>query len=92
MTVTIKIVGDLRRFVDAETVEVCDTGCSLGTALDELIRLYPDVGSQLFDPQGRLHYASVLAARGRQLAWPADEGVFIEDGDELLLTRFHAGG
>lgn len=89
---SIRLLGDLRRFVDSETVEVHDRGCSAGTAVDGLVRLHPKLGEELFDSQGRMHYASVLMARGRQLCWPQDRDEFIEDGEELLLTRFHSGG
>ena len=92
MSVTIKVVGDLRRFVEGETIEVCDAGCSLGVALERFLCLYPQIGRELFDEHGRLHYALVLATGGRRLSWPQDRDVSMEDGQELLLTRFHRGG
>ena len=92
MSVTIRVVGDLRRFVEGETVEVCDAGCSLGAALEHLVCLCPQISGELFDEHGRLHYALVLATRGRRLSWPQDRDVSMEDGQELLLTRFHRGG
>lgn len=92
MPVKVRILGDLRRFIDSEIVEVDGAGCSSATALDELVRRYPRVGTELFDDKGRLHYAIFLRANGRPVAWPQDKDEPIDDGGELLLTRFHSGG
>ena len=34
----------------------------------------------------------VLMISGRTAVWPQDKDRVIEDGGELLLTRFHSGG
>jgi molybdopterin converting factor small subunit len=92
LSVRIRLVGDLCRFVDSDTVEIDGSGCSLGAALDELVRRYPRLGEELFDGQGSMHYAVVLVTGGRPVTWPRDRDRLIEDGGELMLTRFHAGG
>ncbi len=92
MSVKIRLVGDLRRFTESESIEIAGGERSLGAALDELVRLNPRLGKELFDEKGRLHYAMVLVASGRTAVWPRDKDMMIEDGGELMLTRFHAGG
>ena len=92
MSVKVRLIGDLRRFVDSEALKIGREGCSLGVALDELARLYPRLGAELFDGQGRLHYAVVFTIDGRRAIWPDDKDRLIEDGGELMLTRFHSGG
>lgn len=92
MVVTVRVVGDLRRFVQADTVELDGAAYTLGGAVDELVRCNPRLGEQLFDRDGRLHYATVLALNGRPATWPRDRESVIGDGGELMLTRFHSGG
>lgn len=95
MAVTFKIVGDLRRFAENDIVEF-ETGapgeCNLGTAVDELVRRNPRLEAELFDEQGRLRYTSLLVLDGRSAAWPQDKDMPIEDGAEVVLTRFYSGG
>jgi hypothetical protein len=92
VSVRIRLIGDLCRFVDVETIEIDGDGCTLGEALDELVRRRPRLGRELFDDQGRLHYALVFTISGRRAMWPEDRDRLIEDGAELMLTRFHSGG
>ena len=92
MPVTIKLMGDLRRFADSETVEIACGGCTLGAAIDEVVRRHPRLGEQLFDDQGRLRYTTLLIVAGHSATWPQDRDRLIEDGGELLLMRFVAGG
>ena len=92
MSITIRVLGDLRRFTSAETTEIEGTGWSVGSALDELVRRNPSLAGAMFDAEGRLHYAIFLRAGGRPVAWPQDKDSLIDEGDELLLTRFHSGG
>lgn len=92
MAITVRLVGDLCRFVDGDTVEIDGGARSLSVALDELVRRHPRLGRELFDDQGRLHYALVLMIGGRRATWPDDRDRLIEDGGELFLTRFHSGG
>lgn len=92
MSIRVRVVGDLSRFTDGDELEIEGSGWSLGAALDELTRRYPGLGREIFDAQGRMHYALVLVANGRPAAWPDDRDKAIEDGGELLVTRFHSGG
>lgn len=92
MAVTIKLIGDLRRFADSEAIEIAEAGCTLGEAMDELVRRYPGLGLQLLDAQNRLRYTTLLIVDCRALTWPQDRDVLIEHGGELLITRFVAGG
>ncbi len=92
MPVKVRIIGDLVRFVDSDNLELDGAECSLGAAFDELGRRFPRLGRELFDDRGRLHYAMVLMISGRTAVWPQDKDTVIEDGGELLLTRFHSGG
>ena len=92
MPVTIRLMGDLVRFTDAEAVEIVSGDSTLGEVLDEVTERYPALGSQLFDDQGRLRYTTLLVLGGRSLAWPADRGEPVGDGVELLVMRFMAGG
>jgi len=92
VAIRVRLIGDLRRFVESEIVEIESGGCTLGAALHELARLHPRLGRELFDDQGRLHYAVVLMTSGRRALWPEDSERLVENGGELLLTRFHTGG
>jgi hypothetical protein len=60
--------------------------------VEELVRRNPRLGEQLFDREGRLHYATVLALDGCAAGWPQDRDTVIGDGAELMVTRFHSGG
>jgi molybdopterin converting factor small subunit len=94
MPVRVRLIGDLRRFVDADVVEieVEDGKCTVGAAFDEMVERYPRLRAQLLDDKGRLHYAMTMATGGRRISWPHDRDELIEDGGELMLTRFHSGG
>jgi hypothetical protein len=41
---------------------------------------------------GRLKYTSLLVLNGQTAAWPQDKDKPIEDGAEVVLTRFYSGG
>ena len=92
MAVTVRVLGDLRRFVQAGTVALDGASYTLGGAVDELVRRNPRLAEQLFDREGRLFHATVLAFDGRVAGWPQDRETIIADGGELVLTRFHSGG
>jgi hypothetical protein len=92
VAVTVRIVGDLSRFVQAHSLELKGARYTLGSAVEELVRRNPRLGEQLFDREGRLHYATVLALDGCAAGWPQDRDTVIGDGVELMLTRFHSGG
>lgn len=95
MAITVKVVGDLRRFVENDTVAIemgVPGDCSLETAVDMLVRQNPRLASELFDQQGRLRYTSLLILNGRSAAWPQDKDRPIEDGAQVVLTRFYSGG
>jgi molybdopterin converting factor small subunit len=92
MPITVRVLGDLSRFTGGNSLEIEGSGWSPGAVLQELIRRYPGLGREVFDEQGRIHYALVLMADGKPVAWPNDKDRPIEDGGELLMTRFHSGG
>lgn len=92
MSLRVRLIGDLRRFVEADAIDIEGGARTLGGTFEEMGRLYPRLSGQLFDDRGRLHYAVVLMIGGRRVSWPADRDEVIEDGGELLLTRFHSGG
>ncbi len=94
MAITVKVVGDMRRFAENDTVEfdAGSGGCRLETAVDELVRQNPRLAGELFDEQGRLRYTSLLLLNGQSAAWPQDKDRLVENGAEVLLTRFFSGG
>jgi hypothetical protein len=92
VAITVRVLGDLSRFITAETTEMEGAQWSVGSALDEFVRRNPGLGDAMFDAQGRLHYAIFLRTGGRPVAWPQGRDQVIDDGGELLLTRFHSGG
>ena len=92
MSIRVRLIGDLRRFVESDMIEIGSGRCSVAAAFDEIVERYPRLGRELFDDQGRLHYAMVLKTGGRRIFWPQDRDESIEDGGELMLTRFHSGG
>lgn len=92
MAIRVRLVGDLRRFADSDPIEIEGGGRTLAATLEELKRLHPRLGRELFDDQDRLHYAVVLVTDGRRALWPEDRDRLLEDNGELLMTRFHTGG
>jgi len=86
------VLGDLRRFTSGEFTEMEGEGWNVGRALEELMRRNPGLREAMFDEQGRMQHAIVLRVGGRPAAWPKDRDTTIDDGTELLLTRFHSGG
>lgn len=92
MPITVKLVGDLRRFVDSDLIELEDGPRTIAQAFAELSGRYPRLDRELFGGKGQLHYASVLMISGRVVGWPKDREAVIEEGGELLITRFHSGG
>ena len=95
MAITVKVIGDLRRFAVNDVVELepgASGGLDLGAAVGEFVRMNPELATELFDEQGRLHYTSLLILNGRSAAWPQDKDKSVEDGAEVVLTRFFSGG
>jgi hypothetical protein len=92
LAVTVRVVGDLRRFADGDTFEVADGPCTIRAAVNEVIGRNPELSAQIFDREGRLQYGMVLSLNGRTANWSSERDIQIENGDELLLTRFHSGG
>lgn len=92
MSVRVRLMGDLRRFVESDVIEIDAGGYSVAAAFDEIVKRHPRLGRELFDDQGRLHYAMALTMGGRRIFWPQDRDELIEDDGELMLTRFHSGG
>jgi hypothetical protein len=92
VAITVRVLGDLRRFIPEECTEMEGVGWSVGRALDELVRRDPRLQMAMFDAQGRMQHAIVMRVDGRPVTWPKDKDTLIEDGGQLLLTRFHSGG
>jgi hypothetical protein len=92
VAITVRVIGDLGRFTSSDITQMAGPGWTVGSALDELVRRNPGLQTAMFDAEGRLHYAIFLRSAGRPVVWPQDSDHVIEDGGELLLTRFHSGG
>ncbi len=92
MSITAKLLGDLSRFTDSPTITLEEGPRSLDQVLEEVVRRYPLLRAQLFDDQGSMRNSLLLVAGGRSLEWPGDKGCAIEDGSELLVMRYLAGG
>ncbi|MBN1322050.1 MAG: MoaD/ThiS family protein [Thermoleophilia bacterium] len=92
MAVNIRLIGDLRRLAGAESVELEGPGWSIGTAVDEVVRRCPRLGESFFDEGGGVRYSGLVVRNGRPVIWPRDRGLAVDDGDELVLMRFMAGG
>lgn len=92
MPITVRLMGDLGRFTESPTVELEGGRRSVAEVLEELIRRYPPLQTELFVDPAKLRSAVLVVMGGRPFNWPADKGVMIEDGSELLLMRFLAGG
>lgn len=92
MAVNIRLIGDLRRLAGVESVELEGPDWSIGAAVDEVVRRCPRLGESFFDESGGVRYSGLVVRNGRPLTWPRDRDLVIEDGDELVLMRFMAGG
>ena len=62
MPISVRVLGDLRRFIAAETTEMEGEGWSVGRAIDELARRNPPLRDAMFDSHGRMQHAIVPAA------------------------------
>ena len=49
MSITAKLLGDLSRFADSPTITLAGGPRSLGQVLEEVVRRYPSLRTQLFD-------------------------------------------
>jgi len=57
-----------------------------------VIRRFPRLGESFFDEKGGVRYSGLVVRNGRPVTWPRDRDVAVDDGDELVLMRFMAGG
>ena len=91
MAVLVRIPTALRKLAEgSETVRV--EGSTVGAALSELQRVYPDLVAQLVDEQGAVRRFVNLFANDEDIRFLDDLGTALEDGDELSIVPAIAGG
>jgi molybdopterin converting factor small subunit len=90
MGVKVNLHLTLRRYAnDQEAVEV--EGQTVGECLRNLVKMFPGLGSNIFDKKGGLNniveiYLNMQSAYPNELVKP------VKDGDEIHVTMMLAGG
>jgi molybdopterin converting factor small subunit len=74
---------------DQETVFV--EGRTVGECLKQLIQLFPDMKSALFDEKGKLRNHIEIYVNAES-AYPEELKKPVQDGDEVFITVMLAGG
>jgi molybdopterin converting factor small subunit len=72
-----------------ESVEV--QGQTIGECLKDLIRLYPPLGKEIYDKDGKLSGLMEVYLNGAS-AFPDELAKPVRDGDKIQLVYFLAGG
>ena len=90
MSIKIHIHVTHRRHTNGQkTLEV--EGNTVGEALKNFVTLYPGMGKELFDKNGKLlHYIEIYL--NKVSAYPGELEKSLKDGDELQIITFLAGG
>lgn len=90
MSIKIHIHVTHRRHTQGQkTVEV--RGKTVGEALNQFIALYPGMKDELFDKKGKLlHYIEIYL--NNTSAYPGELEKPVQDGDEIQIITFLAGG
>ncbi|HEY3396846.1 MAG TPA: MoaD/ThiS family protein [Armatimonadota bacterium] len=91
MSLTIHLSAPLRPFAEGQAT-VSAAGDTVGEALAALVAAYPDLGDQLFDPQGALLSEPALYLNDDPLRLQEGLGTLVEDGDQLTLIAPLAAG
>ncbi len=72
-----------------ETIEV--EGTTVGEALNNFVIKYPGMKDELFDKKGKLlHYIEIYL--NKKTAYPGELEKTLNDGDEIQIIMFLAGG
>ena len=90
MSAKLNIPHALRQYTDSQGVVEVD-GNTVGQCLDHLIRLFPDIGKEILDGDGKLHdyidvYVNGESSYLEKLAKP------VKSGDELYILFIIDGG
>ncbi|WP_299983669.1 MoaD/ThiS family protein [Desulfobacula sp.] len=90
MTVKIHIHITHRQHTNGQkTIEV--EGTFVGEALNNFVALYPGMKNEIFDKKGELlHYIEIYL--NKKSAYPGELEKQVEDGDEIQIITFLAGG
>ncbi|MCD4719564.1 MAG: MoaD/ThiS family protein [Desulfobacula sp.] len=90
MSIKIHIHVTHRRHTNGQkTIEV--EGTSVGEALNNFVALYPGIENELFDKKGKLlHYIEIYL--NKESAYPGELVKKVNDGDEIQIITFLAGG
>lgn len=90
MTVNIHIHVTHRQYTDGkETIEA--EGSTVGEALSDFIRQYPEIKKEIFDDKAQLlHYIEIYL--NGESAYPGELKKAVKDGDDIQIIAFLAGG
>ena len=90
MSIKVNIHTTHRRYTDGQSVVEVE-GNTVGECLGALIERYPGMKEALFDKQGKLLNIMEIYVNGKS-AYPKEMTRKINDGDEIHLVFFLAGG
>ena len=87
----LRIPEDLRRFCDGQ-MEVTHRGTTIGAALENFCREYPDVRDRLFDEQGAVYSHLLIILNDQLLDRSAALEVSVAEEDTIEIYVAASGG
>ncbi len=92
MAVKVRFIAPLKDFTGTEIVELDGSFDTFEKVMTEVLSLYSRLKGELFNADGLIGYACHFMLNGKRVSWPEDKDISIDDGAELILMRFIAGG
>ena len=90
MSVRIRIHRNLRHLTDDKSVVIAE-GNNVGECLDDLVKKFPDIYTELFNGKGKL-LKHVEIYVNSESSYPEELAKPVNDGDELSIIIMIAGG
>src|SRR5437588_7594730 len=88
---SINIPGPLRSLVDGKG-SITVTGKSVGDALGDLTRQYPDLKRHLYDDSGRLRAFVNVYVNDQDIRYLEKDNTPLQEGDNISIVPSIAGG
>ena len=90
MAINIHIHVTHRQHTDGQA-SIEAEGSTVGDALNDFIRRYPGIKNEIFDDKGQLlHYIEIYL--NGESAYPGELEKTVNDGDDIQIVTFLAGG
>jgi molybdopterin synthase sulfur carrier subunit len=90
MSVTVHLPAVLAKLADARALEA--PGSTVGEAISDLARRYPQLGSRLRDEAGKPYAYVTFYLNDEDIRFQGGFDAKVKDGDELTVVPAIAGG